>query len=140
MTPPGMERMDKLFKANRKLIVYHGASDGVFSVKDTVDWYQTLDKNHQGKAAESVRLFVVPGMNHCSGGPATDQFDMLTAMVEWVEEGKAPDQVIATVNRDNPELPASWSRERSRPLCSFPSVAWYRGEGDAESAASFVCE
>lgn len=140
MTPLGLERMDKLFQANSKLIVYHGASDGVFSVKDTVDWYQALDKNHHGKAAESVRLFLVPGMNHCSGGPATDQFDMLTAMVEWLEEGKAPDQVIATVNRDNPELPASWSRERSRPLCSFPSVARYKGESDVERAETFYCD
>lgn len=83
-------------------------------------------------------------MNHCSGGPATDQFDMLTPLVRWVEEDHAPGRVIASVRGPgnpggaNPEVPQGWSATRTRPLCPYPKVAVYRG-GDTENAASFAC-
>jgi feruloyl esterase len=103
-----------------------------------VDWYEKLNKNHGGKAQNFARLFVVPGMNHCNGGPATDQFDALSALVTWVEKGQAPDTIAAKVNPGNKSLPANWSKTRSRPLCPWPSVATYKS-GDIESAASFAC-
>ena len=73
-----------------KMIVFHGVADGVFSPMDTANWMDRLQANHSGKADAFARLFLVPGMNHCSGGPATDQFDMLAPLVAWVEQGKAP--------------------------------------------------
>jgi feruloyl esterase len=79
-------------------------------------------------------------MTHCGGGPATDQFDLFAALVDWVENGKAPQAVRATVRADNAELPPDWSKTRSRLLCNWPRVARYQGLGDLESSASFVCE
>ena len=84
-------------------------------------------------------------MNHCSGGPSTDQFDMLSALVAWVEQGKAPDSITAMARGPgnpggvNAEVPANWSPQRTRPLCPYPKVARYNGSGDLESASSFSC-
>ncbi|MGH1472596.1 MAG: tannase/feruloyl esterase family alpha/beta hydrolase [Cellvibrionaceae bacterium] len=138
MTPPDVSNLLSLSSNGSKLLVTHGASDGVFSVKDTMDWYQALNKNHNGKANSFARLFVVPGMNHCGGGPTTDQFDALSVMVEWAEKGKAPNEMTATVIPKNSELPASWSKNRSRKMCPFPLVARYK-QGDVEAADSFLC-
>jgi Tannase and feruloyl esterase len=116
-----------------KQLFYHGMSDPWFSAFDTVDYYQRLAKDNGGpdKLSESSRLFLVPGMSHCAGGPATlDHFDLLTALVDWVEEGRAPEQVIAT----GPDFPG-----RSRPLCPWPTHAHYLGQGDPEKASSFAC-
>jgi pimeloyl-ACP methyl ester carboxylesterase len=116
-----------------KLLVYHGASDGVFSVRDTIRWYEGVNAAADGRAGDFARLFVVPGMGHCVGGPATDRFDAFGAIVEWVEAGVAPDQIVATAS------PASPFPGRSRPLCPYPQQSRYRGAGSIESASSFVC-
>lgn len=141
MTPPDVaDPKLAYFKAKgRKLIVYQGQSDPVFSVDDTIQWYEKLAKNNGGDASDFARFFTVPGMTHCSGGPTTDQFDMLSAMMTWVEAGQAPDQIIASVNPTNPDLPADWSRSRTRPLCPWPKIAKYK-EGDKELASSFQCQ
>ena len=141
MTPPDMGDPNLAnFKAKGgKLIIYHGQSDGVFSVNDITRWYEKLASNYSGDPSSFVRLFVVPGMNHCSSGPATDEFNGLTALMDWVEAGKAPDQIVATVNPGNQELPADWSKTRTRPLCVWPKIAKYKG-GDKEKAESFRCE
>ncbi|HEX7080606.1 MAG TPA: tannase/feruloyl esterase family alpha/beta hydrolase [Gammaproteobacteria bacterium] len=123
-----------------KLIVYHGASDGAFSIKATIDWYEKLRANNGGDVSDFARFYPVPGMGHCSGGPATDRFDLFSVLVDWVEQGEAPENVTAVVRADNPELPEGWSPTRSRPLCDWPQVARYDGTGDLESAASFRCE
>ncbi len=115
-----------------KLIFFHGMSDPWFSALDTVDYYQRL-KGENGNAPVSdwSRLFLVPGMGHCGGGEATlDHFDLLTAIVAWVEQGQAPAQVTAT-GRAFPG--------RSRPLCPYPQHAQYQGSGDSEQAANFSC-
>ena len=96
--------------------------------------------NNSGDVSDFARFYAVPGMAHCGGGPATDRFDAFSALVAWVEHGTAPGSLTASVRADNAELPASWSKTRSRPLCDWPKVARYRGTGDVESAASFVCE
>jgi len=143
MTPPDEANLSALRQRGAKLMVYHGTSDPVFSSNDTTDWYQRVMAANSGDASSFARLFTVAGMNHCSGGPAADQFDMLTPMVAWVEQGKAPDSVIATA-RDasnaipNSEVPAQWGAGRTRPLCPYPKVARYKG-GDVNSAASFSC-
>ncbi len=132
MAPPDVDNPQlAAFRARKgKLLVYHGNSDGVFSVNDTTRWVAKLTTNAGADAGNTVRYFPVPGMAHCSGGPATDQFDALGALVDWVEQGKAPSVLAATVNPDNKELPAQWSKTRSRPLCAWPSVARYSGSGD----------
>ena len=91
------------------MIIYHGQADPVFSIDDTIRWFEKLDANTGGKAADNVRLFAVPGMTHCEGGLALEKFDALTALTDWVEKGKAPEAIIASVNPANPEIPASWS-------------------------------
>jgi hypothetical protein len=77
-------------------------------------------------------------MNHCAGGPATDAFDALGAVVDWAEKGKAPNVLIAHARADNKELPADWSAARTRPLCPWPRIARYVS-GDVEKAESFAC-
>jgi feruloyl esterase len=115
-----------------KLVFYHGVSDPWFSANDTADYYERLGRANGG--ADAVlgwsRLFLVPGMGHCGGGQALDQFDMLTAVVDWVEKGQAPASVDAT-GRAFPG--------RSRPLCPYPRHAHYKGAGDPENAKSFAC-
>ena len=144
MTPPNPAQMKTLRERGSKLLVYHGTSDPVFSSDDTTNWYEGLRANNGGDASAFARSFPVPGMNHCAGGPATDQFDMLSPLVSWVEQGKAPDSVRATArgagaNVVNAEIPAGWSASRTRPLCPYPQVAAYTG-GNPEDAASFTCK
>jgi hypothetical protein len=129
-----------LQSAGGKVIVYHGASDGAFSIDATVDWYEQLVANNGGDVSGFARLYPVPGMAHCGGGPATDRFDLFSALVDWVERGQPPEDVTAVARAENPERPAAWSPNRSRPLCAWPKVARYSGSGDLESAASFQCE
>ena len=88
--------MRALKRRGAKMIVFHGSGDGVFSSDDTAAWYDSLRAAHgDAGAAGFARLFVVPAMNHCRGGPATDQFDLLTPLVQWVEQGVPPDRVTA---------------------------------------------
>ena len=144
MTPPERTRLDELRRNGGKLLVYHGTADPVFSSNDTAAWYEALGASHRGRQSSFARFFAVPGMNHCSGGPAADQFDALEHLVAWVGKGAAPERIVAIVrgagaNMENKELPAGWSAMRSRPLCPDPAVARYDGKGDQESAESFVC-
>ena len=116
-----------------KLLFFHGISDPWFSAKDTIEYYEKLGVAMGGAGAvnEWSRLFLVPGMGHCSGGTAAlDRFDLLSALVDWVEKGAAPDSVTATGNA----FPG-----RSRPLCAYPKHAHYVGRGDPDDAASFEC-
>ena len=140
MTPPDVDdpKLAQFRQLGRKMTIYHGQADPVFSINDTIRWYDRLNANLDGKAEANVRLFAVPGMTHCSDGLALDKFDALTALVGWVENGKAPDRIIASVDPTNKEIPASWSPNCTRPLCPWPKYAKYAG-GDPESAASFEC-
>ncbi|NUL44405.1 tannase/feruloyl esterase family alpha/beta hydrolase [Cellulosimicrobium funkei] len=137
MTPSDLAFED-LKDSGGKMMVLHGASDGVFSMEDTTSWYRDLENLHGGDASDFVQYFQVPGMGHTRGGPATDQHNSLAALVDWVEGDERPDRLTAWVNPANPELPEGWSSDRSRPLCAYPAVAEYAG-GDTESADSFEC-
>jgi Tannase and feruloyl esterase len=145
MTPPQATRLNDVRARGAKMLVYHGVSDEIFSVKDTEAWYRGVDRHSGGRAEDFVRLYEVPGMGHCSGGPATDQADFITPLVAWVEQGQAPRGVVASARGAgnaggvNAELPAAWAAHRMRPLCPYPSVAFYKGSGDVESASSFEC-
>lgn len=143
MTPPDT-RFGPFVANGGKMIVFHGTADPVFSALDTIAWHQRFRSAHGAAADQHARLFLVPGMNHSRGGPATDQMDMVDALVAWVERGQAPDAVVAQARGagsavPNPEVPASWSPTRSRLLCPHPQVARYQG-GDIETAASFRCQ
>lgn len=145
MTPPDASDLSTLRRRGAKIMVYHGVSDPIFSVSDTEAWYRRLGRDSGGDAEDFARLYRVPGMGHCSGGPATDQADFLGPLVAWVEKGKAPGAIVATARGAgnpggvNPEVPADWAPNRTRPLCAYPTVARYKGYGDVESASSWKC-
>lgn len=114
-----------------KLLLVHGMADPVTSALETMDFQRRVNATHGDAAARRfVRTFLVPGMSHCAGGPATDDFDGLSAIVDWVEHGHAPEQLPA---RGSTGLPGI-----SRPLCPWPQIARFQG-GDASRAESFVC-
>jgi feruloyl esterase len=146
MTPSNPTDLSNLKERGAKAIVFHGTGDAVFSYDDTKNWYDAVAEANGGDASDFVRLFPVPAMGHCGGGMTTDQFDMLTPLVAWVEQARAPDVVIAGARGlgnaagANPELPASWSATRTRPLCPYPKTARYQGSGSLEDAGSFACE
>jgi feruloyl esterase len=143
MTPP--DATFKPFVTNGgRMIVFHGTADPVFSALDSIAWHDRFRSAHGAAADRHARLFLVPGMNHSRGGPATDQMDMVDALIAWVERGQAPDAVVARARGAgsavlNPEVPASWSPTRSRLLCPYPQVPRYQGSGDTETADSFHC-
>jgi feruloyl esterase len=95
-----------------------------------------LTRNNGGPETTSswARLFLVPGMNHCAGGPATDSFDGLAAIVDWVEKSAAPSRIEASARPGTMYFPG-----RTRPLCAYPSYARYKGSGNLEDSANFVC-
>jgi len=126
--------LDAFRARHGRLIVPHGVSDPVFSINDTLAWWREVDQRVGGEAAQFVRVFPVPGMNHCGGGAATDGYDVLPVLMQWVEQGKAPESIIAHAN------PASPWPKRTRPLCAYPAIARYKGNGDTETATSFSCE
>ena len=121
------------FVAHRgKLIFYHGNSDPWFSPLDTFGYYKDMASANGGLESVSnwSQFYFIPGMSHCGGGRALDQFDFLGAIVNWVEKGTIPQSVIAT----GKSFPG-----RSRPLCPYPKHAQYKGQGDVEDAKSFEC-
>ncbi|WNG33992.1 tannase/feruloyl esterase family alpha/beta hydrolase [Archangium violaceum] len=147
MLPVEPTQLGRVKNRGAKIMVYHGVSDPIFSSDDTTSWYEGVRAANGGDASNFARFYRVPGMGHCSGGPSTDQFDMLTALVNWVEKGQVPDTVVATARGAgnaagvNPELPSGWSATRSRPLCPYPQVARLKtGSTDLESADSFACQ
>ena len=134
------------FKArNGKLIVYHGWNDPVVSPFDSIDYYERVarEQGSAGAMNDFYRLFLVPGLGHCQGGPGVTrlrsadasprpQEDLLVALDRWVESGVAPDDVIAV--RD-----VSGEPRRTRPLCAYPTKAVYDGAGPPEAASSYQC-
>ena len=89
------------------------------------------------KTGDSMRLFMVPGMGHCSNGEGPNVFDMLGALEQWVEKGSAPQSVVATKFNKNGD--ATSGVARTRPLCAYPQVAKYKGSGSIDEAANFSC-
>lgn len=114
-----------------KMIVFEGVSDPVFSAHDLRDWYNQLNQDMKD-VPSFARVFMIPGMNHCGGGPALENFDPLTALEKWTDEGKAPDFILAKAGKDFP------NKEKEMPLCLYPKVATYQG-GDENKASSFEC-
>jgi feruloyl esterase len=118
-----------------KLIQYHGWSDPQISPFNSTQYYTRVLEAIGGQidVQNSYRLFMVPGMGHCGGGDGPNTFDMVGALEQWVEHGKAPDRIAAAHS--------TGSRvDRTRPLCPYPQVAVYNGTGSMDEAASFTCK
>ena len=123
------------FARGGKLLQYHGWADPGISPLNSINYYTSVLKasGSASKVQDSYRLFLAPGMDHCGGGEGPDRFDAITALERWVEDGKAPDQIIASRVRNG-------KIDRSRPLCSYPEVAVYKGTGSTDDAANFTCK
>ena len=133
-----------------KLILYHGWSDAAIAAQNAIDYYDSVVmKAGAKKAGTFVRLFMVPGLQHCGGGPGPNSFgqfsvgsgdpdhDIDAALERWVEQGIAPERIVA-VKRKNDMDPKS-AVVRTRPLCAYPLTARYKGTGSTDDAANFVC-
>lgn len=114
-----------------KLLFFHGNSDPWFSANDTIQNFDRMSAETGKRHADPFsKLYLVPGLAHCRGGDTgLETFDLLTALVDWVENGKVPESVIATGS----------TADRSRPLCPYPSYAHYKGDGNIEDAANYEC-
>src|SRR5213082_2661399 len=138
------------FKARgSKLILYHGWNDAAISALNTINYYNDVVRKMGARKSEAfARLYMVPGMQHCSGGPGTDSFgqgvadardaqhNVETALEQWVEKGTAPNVIVATKYQGRG---ASTGVKMTRPLCPYPQIAKYKGTGDTNDAANFVC-
>jgi feruloyl esterase len=120
-------------KSGGKLIVYHGWADAGVSPMALLDYYAqvTTRQGGQEKVRDWFRVFMVPGMFHCRGGNAPNTFELLPEIVKWVEQGQAPDRVVATQNGPQGVV-------RTRPLFPYPAYATYTGKGDVNDAANWV--
>ncbi len=114
-----------------KLIMYQGWADPIGNAADTINTYQAMVAANPD-AGRFIRLYMVPGMGHCTGGPGTDRFDLLTPLRAWVEDDEAPGEVVAS-HVENGRV------TRQRPLCAFPANLHYRGRGDPNLSESFNC-
>ncbi|MBV8398998.1 MAG: tannase/feruloyl esterase family alpha/beta hydrolase, partial [Acetobacteraceae bacterium] len=134
-----------------KLIIYASVNDGIFSGVDIVNWYEAMNSTMDGNADQFTRLFMVPNMAHCGGGPATNSFApaMLTAITDWVENGTAPDRIVAANTNTaspfpsgglfDPRVAQNFPTGGTRPLCPYPQQSRYKGAGSTADATNFVC-
>jgi feruloyl esterase len=120
------------FARKGKLLMYHGWADQIVPPQHSIEYVEAVQKKTGAAASDSLRLFMVPGMEHCGGGVGPNQFDYVTAMEQWVEQGKAPTEMIAT------HMTAG-KADRTRPLCAYPMQAKYKGSGSMDEAANFSC-
>lgn len=126
------------FARGGKLLLSHGWSDGLIPAHNTLAFYQALLKEIPADQREAtLRLFMAPGMDHCSGGEGPSAFDTLAVIDNWASEGTAPERIVATRGPAMPGAPAL--PPLSRPLCPFPQIATYKGSGDTAAAENFTC-
>lgn len=120
-----------------KIILYHGWADPLLSPYNTLNYYNHVVQTMGGAQATErfLRLFMVPGMEHCRGGPGPDSFDAVASLDDWVEHGAPPERIVAShAGKDGKTV------DRTRPLCRYPQVARYKGTGSSDEAASFTCQ
>jgi feruloyl esterase len=126
--------MKEFFAHNGKLLLYHGWSDTNVPTLNTIKYYETvLNTMGAGKVSDNIRLFLEPGMGHCSGGEGPNAFDKIGTLEKWVEQGKTPD-VIQASHSSHGQV------DRTRPLCAYPKTAHYKGAGSIDDASNFVCK
>jgi feruloyl esterase len=142
--PPLLERWGKQANATDtdlrefrarggKLLMTYGWADAILQPLMGVDYYEKAVAANGRNGTDFLRLFMIPGMAHCGGGVGPDQYDAVTAVVDWVEKGVAPDSMIASKI-------VNGAVTRSRPLCPYPQVARYKGQGSTDDAANFECK
>ena len=115
-----------------KLLMWFGWADPALNRLMGVEYYEAVVKKMGPATRDFFRLFMLPGVFHCAGGVGCDSFDRLTALTDWVENGKAPDGLVASRMEKSKAV-------RTRPLCPYPQVAKYKGSGSIDDAASFTC-
>ena len=122
-------------KHGGKLLLYHGWADQQVAPGSTVEFYESAlnDSSNPAPTPDWIRLFMVPGMGHCSGGEGPDTFDKIGLIEQWVEQGKAPDQIVAS-------HATAGKVDRTRPLCPYPQTARYNGSGSIDDASNFSCQ
>jgi feruloyl esterase len=125
--------VSRYFKRGGKLLMYHGWADPLVSPDTSLLMFKRINDAVGTAAANSVALFMVPGMSHCQGGPGTDVFDKVAAIDQWVETGRKPKSIDAA------HLTAGVV-DRKRPLCDYPMTAHYTGAGSTDDANNFRCE
>jgi Tannase and feruloyl esterase len=113
-------------KDGGRLLQYHGWNDPAISPLNSVNYFESVQAK-MGDTAGFYRLFMMPGVEHCGGGPGPSQFDKMAVIVDWVEHGKAPDSIVVS------------GHGRTRPLCPYPQIAKYKGTGSTDSAENFAC-
>ena len=123
------------FGRGGRILLYHGWNDPLIAPRNSINYYTSVVKTFGGaeKVANSIRLFMVPGMNHCAGGDGTSSFDGLAALEQWVEQKKAPEQILGSHFTGK-------AVDRTRPLCPYPQMAKYKGTGNTDDAPNFVCK
>jgi feruloyl esterase len=112
--------------------MYHGWNDPSISPLNTINYYEKVAATVKN-TEEFARLFMVPGMLHCGGGPGPNSFDTVAALEQWIEQKQPPERIDATHMTNG-------AVDRTRPLCAYPKSASYTGSGSTDDAASFVCK
>ena len=125
--------LNPFFSRGGKLLMFHGWADNQISPNNSVNYYESVRKAIGAASKDSLRLFMVPGMGHCGGGEGPNTFEMVTALEQWKEQGKAPVRIVASHSTGG-------KVDRTRPLCPYPQVAKYKGAGSIDDEANFVCE
>lgn len=120
------------FERGGKLLMWHGWSDPQVPAEHSTIFFNNVKRTVGADAERSLALFMLPGVTHCGGGPGPDSFDKMAAISEWVERGRKPSRIIASHLTDG-------RVDRTRPLCPFPQVARYNGQGSTDDAESFSC-
>jgi feruloyl esterase len=125
--------LSRVKRRGSKMIHYHGWADPAANALMSIDYYESVIRAiGANETREFYRLFLVPGMFHCRGGVGCNTADWISAIVDWVEKGDAPEKVIGT------EVVAGQTK-RTRPLCPYPEVARYKGRGSIDTAENFSC-
>ncbi len=123
--------LDSYLASGRKLLLSHGWADGLIPTMSTVNFYTSLTAHAGPKKSEGTRLFLIPGMGHCSGGDGPYVFDPISTLDQWVQSGHAPERIVVS----NPPGAA----QRTRPLCPYPQQAVYSGSGSPDEEKNFNC-
>jgi len=124
--------LSKFRKRGGKLLMTYGWADSILQPMMGVNYYEQAVAKNGPDTPQFFRLFMAPGMEHCGGGIGPDRHDSMTAIIDWVEKGKAPDTILASKVVDKQVV-------RTRPLCPYPQVARYSGQGSIDEAANFRC-
>src|SRR5262245_38114792 len=129
----GDPNVSRFFSRGGKLLMYHGWADPLVSPDTSLIMFKRINDAVGRSAANSVALFMVPGIGHCQGGPGTDVFDKVAALDRWVESGTKPQSIVASHMTGT-------TVDRTRPLCPYPAVARYVGSGSTDEANNFRCQ